>query len=101
MRVPLGDHALSVSILMFRFTEGEENFLRDSFNVSPATHDQKVFILTLVLAVTSHIFWTFVLSANVTISSKNTIFPAVTSSPAMYSFEVVEIAVAAVIAPST
>jgi len=53
-------------------------------NVFPATQLQKIGIAILVFAVTSHTFWTTVLSANVGQSSTNKLLLATTSSHKRY-----------------
>ena len=82
-KVPLGDHALSVSIPTSKSGVGVPSL--PSFNTieSPLSHDQKATAETLVLATTSPTFWAVSLSSNVGYSSVNVASRADRSSPAI------------------
>lgn len=81
--VQLGTPALSVSNLIFRFTDGLNTLASDNFNVLPATPLPICFTLTLVLPATSPIFCAVVASANVGQVSANKLSHFAIASPAI------------------
>lgn len=80
-RVPLGFHALSVSIRIPRATLGDTYFLSDNLTVLPATPDPNQGISKRVLPVTSPIACTVVEAAKVAQGSTKRASQAVISSP--------------------
>lgn len=82
--VPVGFHPLTVSILTERLTDGDTNFLNESFNVLLATPLPNHTIATLVFAVTSPMFCSTVDSAKVGRLSTNKLSFARIVSQAMY-----------------
>jgi hypothetical protein len=71
-RVPLGIPALSVSILIHKLTQGDQNFLKASFNVAAFTQAQKTGNAILLFADTLPIFTNVVADAKEVFGSTKT-----------------------------